>query len=644
MSSTFLGLNTAYTGLQAANSALNTTSNNISNAETEGYSRQVVTTQAADAIRSFTTYGCVGAGVETLAIERVRDNFYDEKFWANNTKLGEYEAKKYYMSCIEEYYTDDDSIKGFSAIFDEYYGGMAELAKNPGDATVRQQMIGYAGNLTTYFNDMYTNLRKLQDDVNQEIKVNIDRINSVAQEVAALNKQINVIEMNTGAMANELRDQRDLLIDELSEIVNVDVKETPIIDNNNVDRDTGGTRYTVKICGQAIVDGNYYKELTCVPRANSEAVNQSDIDGLYDVYFFGDNSWTVDDYRQKGDQLNMYSPTVGGKLGGLVAMRDGNNGEGFCGTVTSVNVEEQKITVSVTDDYLMDLNKLNLTTTGGIISIGDEKYYFKDWTYNYDAANDKVTYEINLDKAKNNGKAVTLAAATKSLDASVGTSIKYQGIPYYLEQMNQWVRMFSAASNKIIENGIQDDGQPGIDLFTGKKANGDPISGYEYGFSTSIDRKDGNLTVKSNDDSYFMLTAGCFCVSDTLIKHPEKMATREELYSGIDDNLVVENLIKLKNNTDESTGGMSFRGCSADQYLVCILSDVSLNAQRSNEFTNNYEVLKTSIDNQRLAVSGVDNDEEAVNLTKFQQQYNMASKMIQTLTEIYDRLILQTGV
>jgi len=75
-----------------------------------------------------------------------------------------------------------------------------------------------------------------------------------------------------------------------------------------------------------------------------------------------------------------------------------------------------------------------------------------------------------------------------------------------------------------------------------------------------------------------------------------------------------------------------------------VLSDVALNTNRANNFTNNYQYLQNSIQNQRLSVFGVDNDEEAVNLTKYQQQYNMASKMIQTLTEIYDRLILQTGV
>ena len=91
MPSQFFGLNIAYTGLLASNAALNTTANNIANVQTDGYSRQQVVQQAADAIRVFQTYGCAGAGVETLAIERVRDEFYDTKFWNNNAKLGEYE-------------------------------------------------------------------------------------------------------------------------------------------------------------------------------------------------------------------------------------------------------------------------------------------------------------------------------------------------------------------------------------------------------------------------------------------------------------------------------------------------------------------------------------------------------------------------
>ena len=96
MSSTFFGLNIAYSGLLSSNASLNTTANNIANVQTEGYSRQEVKTQAAQAIRTFATYGCAGAGVDTLAVERMRDEFYDAKFWNNNAKVGEFNMKAYY--------------------------------------------------------------------------------------------------------------------------------------------------------------------------------------------------------------------------------------------------------------------------------------------------------------------------------------------------------------------------------------------------------------------------------------------------------------------------------------------------------------------------------------------------------------------
>ena len=118
MASTFFGLTIASSGLRAANAALNTTGNNISNVNTAGYSRQQVNTEAANALRVFATYGCAGAGVETLSIERVRDLFYDHKYWDNETKLGEYDAKLYYCNMIQEYLNDDNHT-GFKTLFDK---------------------------------------------------------------------------------------------------------------------------------------------------------------------------------------------------------------------------------------------------------------------------------------------------------------------------------------------------------------------------------------------------------------------------------------------------------------------------------------------------------------------------------------------
>ena len=689
MSSTFLGLNTAYTGLQASNAALNTTANNIANAETKGFSRQEVTTQAAEAIRSFTTYGSVGAGVETIAIERIRDDFYDQKYWSNQTKLGEYESKQYYCRVIEQYYTDDDSVNGFTTVYEKFYDSVQELSKNAGDTTYRQQMIGQGQNLATYFNDMYTAMQKLQSDVNQEIKVQVDRINSISEEIAALNKQINVIEMNTGAMANELRDQRDLLIDDLSEIVDVEVSETPIIDMNDPERKTGGNRFMVKICGQDFIDGKDYKTLTCVVRSLDHKINQSDVDGLFDIYFTGaDNNWTDSDYLRKGDFLNIYGSTAGGKLAGLLQVRDGNNGEGFDGSgITVSGVErsggETQVTVRVLKNrvtdagvplqdvnaHLTDLNKLNLSQDGTVLQVGGVNYWVKpEWTYNYEEGktcevkDDKgntqtyeyVEYTFTLNDEKNivekkNGTTERMSDPSLNASVSIGRNVNYQGIPYYMSQMNEWVRMYAQATNNIYHTGVTDDGLTGIDYFNCEDNSGDARE-----FTVSYELTDGadNISVKSSDDSYYQLTAGNFRVNEKLVADADLLATRklvyeddgrsydDGLYEGISKYDVITDIIDLKTNKNK----MEFRGCASDQYLVCVLSDVALNANRANNFTDNYTYLQNSIQNQRLSVSGVDNDEEAVNLTKFQQGYNMASKMIQVLTEIYDRLILQTGV
>lgn len=103
---------------------------------------------------------------------------------------------------------------------------------------------------------------------------------------------------------------------------------------------------------------------------------------------------------------------------------------------------------------------------------------------------------------------------------------------------------------------------------------------------------------------------------------------------------VVDQLIDLKTNVER----MNFRGSSASQFLQCILSDIALNTKRADDFGENYENIGKSIQTQRLSVHGVDEDEEAMNLVKYRHAYNLACKMVQTLTEVYDRLILQTGV
>ena len=640
MPSQFFGLNIAYTGLLASNAAMNTTSNNIANVQTEGYSRQQVTQQASNALRVFQTYGCAGAGVETLAIERVRDEFYDGRFWDNNAQLGEYDMKQYYMQQLETYFDDDGKSTGFKTIFNQLMvTGMQALLKDPSSNTAKSQFVGYAGALTEYFNGMAGNLEKVQKDINQEIKLKVDEINSIAGEIATLNKQINTIEL-TGVKANELRDRRTLLIDELSKIVDVQVKETPIIDANNENRETGANRYMVKIAGgQMLVDGSDYNGLECVARTSYEKVNQTDIDGLYEVY------WA------DGQKFNLYNASMGGDLAGLIQMRDGNNGENFTGQVTATGTTttadgktHDTVTVKVTKAYLQDLNKCNLSDQGGILDLGNQEFYYDSWEYTceYDAnGNATYSYTFTLSDSEKNPRGITNDRVGKK--AEIGTNLSYQGIPYYMTQMNEWIRTFSQKFNDILTSGYSGNGDPGVKMFTGNKATG----GEQFLLDDAAKRYDkqekkagSKMTVKVNDDSYYRLTAKNFDILEAIEQNPGLMANRKDAADGVEQNDLLNDLKNLA--TDKTK--MSFRGCNASEFLQCILSDVALNASRANTFYASFKDISATIDNQRISISGVDEDEEAVNLVKYQNGYNLASKMIQTLTEIYDRLILETGV
>lgn len=639
MPSTFFGLNTAYTGLLASNAALNTTSNNIANVQTEGYSRQQVVQQASNALRVFQTYGCAGAGVETLAIERVRDEFYDYRFWNTNAKLGEYEMKQYYMQQLETYFEDNGTNAGFKTVFDQLMiTGMQELLKDPSSDTAKSQFVGYAGALAEYFNGLAGNLEVLQKDVNQEIKLKVDEINSLAGEIASLNKQINTIEL-AGGTANELRDRRSLLIDQLSQIVDVEVSETPIVDTNNPDRETGANRYVVKIAGgQVLVDSSEYNGLECVARTSYEKVNQTDIDGLYEIYW------------EDGQKFNLYNASMGGQLQGLIQLRDGNNGENFTGQVVSVGTtnggQQDTVTIEVGQAYLQDLNKCNLSDQGGIINLGNQEFYYDSWefTISYDGQGNPVySYTFTLSDSEKNANRITNDRVGKT--ASIGSSISYQGIPYYMNQMNEWLRTFSQKFNDILTSGYTADNENGVPMFTGNLATDDEQ--FDFPDDTRYDSftyedflNNGPLTVNVADDSYYRITASNFDVLEAMELDPGLLATKYDIADGVEQSDLLQDLKDMAYDKDK----MSFRGCSAAEFLQCVLADVALNASRANTFYSSYSGVANTIENQRLSISGVDEDEEAVNLVKYQNGYNLASKMIQTLTEVYDRLILETGV
>ena len=605
MPSQFFGLNIASSGLSAYQAALNTTANNISNVKTKGYTRQQANMSSSAALRVHAKYGSAGTGVQVDSIKQVRNEYYDTKFWENQSALGLYETKLNYNLQIENYFIDDDTEKGFSTILNNMFNAMDTLKNAPGDVNNRQQFIGLAKNFTTYFNSVAIGLGQIQDSVNEEIKSTVANINSIAEKISILNKQINVIELQ-GGYANELRDQRAVLVDELSTIVPTTVREVPVTNSNYPDMQLGSNYYTVKINGQILVDSYEYNELACVAR--DVPVNQSDMEGLYDIV-----------WAKTGSTFHAGSEYSAGTLKGLLDVRDGNNAENFSGKVTSVTSN----TITVTENLsITDIGAMSMPTNG-VVTIEGANFEYSHFEFTTDA-NGKVTgYTFTLEES--------ITAETQSKLAGkklqIGESIDAKGVPYYMAQMNEFLRAFAKEFNDIMY---------GNDNLYGEEV--------KFSFITAVDTVSGEDTTFSHDvrdsrgDGYFKLTCRNVSIDKACQKDPALISTTEKLEDGVDKADIIEKLLKLKSDT------VMYRGGGADDFLQCMIADISVDTEEAKVFSTNYLNVSTAIDNQRQSISGVDEDEEALDLVKFQNAYNLSSKMISVLTEIYDRLILETGV
>lgn len=619
MPSTFFGLTIAASGLSSYQAALNTTANNLSNLQTRGYSRQQANRVASDALRVHQRYGSAGTGVVTNSIRQVRNLYYDEKYWFNQSYLGTYEAKLNYMQQIEDSFGDDgESILGFNSIFSDMFNALDTMKNQTGSLETRQQFIGKAQNLATYFNSVSSSLKEIQSSTNEEIKAVVMNINSIAEKIAILNKQINVIELQ-GGYANELRDQRALLVDELSKIVPTEVEELEVTNSNYPDMKLGGTYYQVKIAGQTLVDTFEYETLTCKPRENR--LNQSDIDGLYDI------KW-----ESTGSTFNMNASSMTGTLKGLFDIRDGNNGEIFSGDVTFVepaNTGDPVNQVKVSNPSITAVEAMTMPEEG-ILMIGGYPYKYTGFSFEVDQNTGEVTsYTFTLEKELDT---VEDRQRVQNQKCTIGSKIDAMGIPYYMAQMNMFLRSFASKFNDIMKKGknLYDEYASDYSFFTGA----DKVSGEEYAFP-------GDAAQNNSDgDNYYRLTAENFQVLSDIVKDPRLLAASEDIVTegGVDAYNVIEELAKLKSDT------VLFRGGYADGFLKCMIADISVDTQESKIFYENFENIAFTIETQRQSISGVDEDEEGLDLVKFQNAYNLSSKMISVMSEIYDRLILETGV
>lgn len=622
MPSTFFGLDIGTSGLHTYQAALNTTAHNITNEGTKGYSRQQLNRQAKDPIAIAQRYGMVGTGVIGNKITQIRDEYYDLKYRTANTINGEYDSRAYYLKNIQNYLNE---IKegGFNTNFKRLFNGMSEVEKDPTSKSARAQMVNQAYALTEFFNNLSENLKKTQNEINFNIKNTVDTINSYGSQIATLTKQINIIEVS-GGFANDLRDQRNLLIDKLSKLADVTVKEERIGEGMSGSL-SGVTHYTVKINGGYLVNNYEAAKIEAVPRTYIN--NMNDVEGLYDL------KWS------DGQNFSTHNSHLGGKLGALLQMRDGNNMASLRCNVKEASEGDTELTLE--DTNINSVEAMNFPPQGRI-TVGSEEYEYTGFKVSLEKDEEtgktKFKYTFQLKEDKPIQKNIT---EEDKVVAKIGEQVNFKGIPYYLDQINSFVRKFSKEFNEIHKTGEDLNGNKGTDLFNGV----DEVTGKNYKFivpgkvyKNEDDEEVEATEFSSEDETYYKMTAHNYSVTKTFRKNPSLVAAASSIANGVENTDVMK---KLENLQKDRT---MFDQGKPEEFYQSLTSDIGVDTKTAETFSKNQDMIVKSIDNQRLSISGVDKDEEAMNLVKFKNCYDLSAKVISIMNEVYNKLINEMAI
>lgn len=228
MPSTFFGLEIGKRGIFAQQGALRVTGHNIANANTEGYSRQRAEMVATPAIpypsaTNDRQAGQLGTGVTVSSLERLRERFLDVQFRNEYKKVGYYEKKTDTLEKVEVL-LNEPSDKGFRYIMDQFWNSWQTVSSTPKNQGAREALRQNAVSMTENFTFIHNSLTKMKTNLNEEVKVTAQEIDSYARQIAGLNKLIGEV-VPHGYQPNDLYDQRDVLIDKLSKIADISVTE-----------------------------------------------------------------------------------------------------------------------------------------------------------------------------------------------------------------------------------------------------------------------------------------------------------------------------------------------------------------------------------------------------------------------------------
>lgn len=652
MSGLFDTFTIAKRGLNVQQGNINTTSHNIANANTTGFSRQravAETTKPFGGMSRFDTAGVgqVGTGAEITSIQRIRDYFIDYQVRSESGTSGYYTQASETLSKVEDVF-GEPSDTGIQALTNQFFNAFQEVSKSPDKSDVKTVAIKDASALADALNYTYNQLKKAQDDSQSLIQTNVTDVNSYLDQINELNKQIRSIS-SVGQTANDLMDKRDNLLDQLSykfgikvdrdslDTINLSSTEYPdaaLVKSDPNDTDYSRLSYVKSAVATKDASGNFTGEVTVeyYPLGNENSPTKS-----FKI--------STDPSKAKDLADNLMQNRI------LIADKDGN-AVGM--TKTTAKDPTPAPTVGITT-----------STVNGVTTI------------------------TNVTAVKNTDGSTTYTTLVKSIPPTTDTQLKggiFQTYKYDSE----------SGVNNVDENHIRGEIAANQSVQQTIKGYMDSLDRLAAGLAYSVNaiqtgNIDGDSTTLSQGLSKNLIftnagntatdtgiTAATIKVNDALIKDPNLLNCNTTSTSGVGDgkranaianlNSIKMNLSNVKSTEDltkmtrkkfleeigidDASGtGTGFsdstclnlnagiNGSTVDSYYKTIINNLATTSQEASRQVDNQEAVLSNLEDQKASVSGVSLDEEMTNLIQFQHAYQANAKMISTIDELLDVVI-----
>lgn len=635
MNSTFMGLEIGKKGLMSHQQALHVTGHNISNAENKEYSRQRVVITAADplyvpALNRSNAPGNIGQGSVVQSVERIRDNFIDDRIMVEKNTSGYWKVRNEFIYQLETVY-NEPSDQSLRTKLDELWKSWEELSKYPEERSTREVVKEKAVNLTNDVNYTYNQLYELKMNANRQIEHRVNQINLYGKELRDLNERILKAEA-LGDNPNDLRDRRDALIERLSVLVNISVGRS--------DKD----ETIVYISGENLVQGEVFHPLAVEMDPNNE--------GLFKV-IWKDTGRDVDirngelaslfDIRDKVirkniNDINAFAINLSDLTNEI--HRDGFSRRG------ETNIDFfRHLTISDNVDGNFDLNNDGVNDVSAIFKVSGANRIDASAAI---GINGSLTLVVNNELESNvqidyNASDTALTVIKKINDAHIG-------VVAYMNHNGQLGFKATAAEDSVKKNfmirHLEDSGQFLVGL-TGVLKQSGPQGSFDYRRINDItkflpSREHITITPKFNP-------AGHMAVSDTIMQDVDRIsAARGKDVGGTGDvntsNGIGDGSNALRIAHIRHKNAMVDTNTTFNDFYTAVISRLGAQGEEAKDRVNNQETLIKNLANLRESISGVNLDEEMSNMVAFQHGYNAAARVISTMDHMLDTIINRMGV